>query len=68
MAKPQKRSVCQACGGVATRWQGQCADCGEWNSMVEEASNVTVFSAKHDLRTGGRAITLVGLDADIPLP
>jgi DNA repair protein RadA/Sms len=68
MAKPQKRYVCQACGGVATRWQGQCTDCGEWNSLVEEATNVTVFSAKHNLRTGGRAITLVGLDADVPLP
>jgi DNA repair protein RadA/Sms len=68
MAKPQKRYVCQACGSVATRWQGQCADCGEWNSMVEEAANVTVFAAKHHLRSGGRAIQMVGLDADIPLP
>src|SRR5690349_10619426 len=68
MAKPQKRYICQACGGVATRWQGQCADCAEWNTMIEETSNVTVFSAKHDLRTGGRAITMVGLDTDIPLP
>ncbi|MGC6331172.1 DNA repair protein RadA [Rhizorhabdus sp. FW153] len=68
MAKPQKRYVCQACGSVATRWQGQCADCGEWNSLVEESSKATVFSAKHDLRTGGRAIQMVGLDADIPLP
>jgi len=68
MAKPQKRFVCQACGSVATRWQGQCADCGEWNSMVEEATNVTAFAAKHHLRSGGRPIALIGLDADIPLP
>ncbi|WP_340317751.1 DNA repair protein RadA [Rhizorhabdus argentea] len=68
MAKPQKRYVCQACGSVATRWQGQCADCAEWNTMIEEASNVTIFSAKHNLRTGGQAIAMVGLDADIPLP
>jgi DNA repair protein RadA/Sms len=68
MAKPQKRYVCQACGSSAPRWQGQCADCGEWNTLAEEATNVTVFSARHDLRSGGRAISLVGLDADIPLP
>ena len=68
MAKPQKRYVCQACGSVASRWQGQCPDCAEWNALIEETSNVTVFSAKHNLRSGGRAVQLVGLDADIPLP
>ena len=68
MAKPHKRYVCQSCGSVATRWQGQCVDCAEWNTLLEETSNVTVFSAKHDLRTGGRAITMVDLDTDIPLP
>ncbi len=69
MAKLQKRYVCQACGGVATKWQGQCADCGEWNTLVEEAAtNVTPFALKHDLRSGGRPFALVGLDADIALP
>lgn len=68
MAKPQKRYVCQACGSATTKWQGQCVDCGEWNSLAEEASNVTVFSARHDLTGGGRAVDLVGLDADIALP
>jgi DNA repair protein RadA/Sms len=67
MAKAKRKYVCQQCGTVATRWQGQCEDCGEWNSLAEEAPE-TVFSAKHDLQTGGRALQLVGLDADIPLP
>jgi DNA repair protein RadA/Sms len=68
VAKVQKRYVCQACGGVASKWQGQCVDCGEWNTLVEEASNVTPFSARHDLRSGGRAVALVGLDSDVALP
>jgi DNA repair protein RadA/Sms len=69
MAKLQKRYVCQACGSATTKWAGQCADCAEWNSLVEEASaTVTPFAARHDLRSGGRAVTLVGLDADIALP
>ncbi|MBP6556086.1 MAG: hypothetical protein KA233_10450, partial [Novosphingobium sp.] len=42
MAKPKRRYICQACGGVSTRWQGQCADCGEWNTLAEEAP-ATVF-------------------------
>jgi DNA repair protein RadA/Sms len=69
MAKPKKRYVCQACGSVASRWQGQCSDCAEWNTLVEDASAVvTPFSARHNLRSGGQAIALVGLDADVPLP
>lgn len=69
MAKAQKRFVCAACGSVASRWQGQCADCGEWNTLVEEAPvAATPFSAKHDLRRGGRTLELVSLDADVVLP
>jgi DNA repair protein RadA/Sms len=69
MAKPRKRYVCQACGSVSSRWQGQCPDCAEWNSLVEETGGaVTAFSARHDLRSGGRAVALVGLDAEIELP
>ena len=69
MAKPQKRYVCQSCGSVSHRWAGQCADCGEWNTLVEEAGAViTPFAAKHNLQGGGRALTLVGLDADVALP
>lgn len=68
MAKLKSRYVCQACGSVSSRWQGQCPDCAEWNTLVQEASNVTVFAAKHDLQTGGRAVQLVGLDAQIALP
>ena len=69
MAKPQKRYVCQACGSVASRWQGQCADCAEWNTLVEEpGGGVTPFRAKHDLQSGGRAVQLVALDAEVELP
>ena len=67
MAKTKRKFVCQQCGTVAARWQGQCEDCGEWNSIVEEAPQ-TAFSARHDLHTGGRAITLVGLDTQVELP
>jgi DNA repair protein RadA/Sms len=62
MAKPKRRYVCQACGSVSYRWQGQCADCGEWNTLAEDAPE-TVFSAKHDLSSGGRAIAFEALDA-----
>ena len=62
MVKTKRRYVCQACGGVSSRWQGQCADCAEWNTLVEDAP-ATVFSLKHDLSSGGRAIAFEALDA-----
>jgi len=30
--------VCQNCGHKAGKWLGKCAECGEWNSLVEEKS------------------------------
>jgi DNA repair protein RadA/Sms len=68
MAKLKTRYVCQACGSVASRWQGQCTDCAEWNTLVQEASVASIFAAKHDLSGGGQAVTLVGLNAEVPLP
>ena len=38
MAKASRAYVCQACGAVSARWAGQCAACGEWNSIAEEAA------------------------------
>jgi DNA repair protein RadA/Sms len=69
MAKPQKRYICGQCGSVAPRWAGQCGECGEWNCITEDAGGaVTPFRAKHDLSGGGRALSLAGLDSDVPLP
>ncbi len=67
MAKPKRRYACSACGSVTHRWQGQCADCGEWNTLSEEAP-ATVFSLKHDLSSGGRAIAFASLDAPREIP
>jgi len=67
MAKSKKRFVCQSCGSVSQKWQGQCPDCGEWNTLSEEAP-ATVFSQKHNLSSGGRAVEFVPLDAPTELP
>lgn len=67
MAKAKRKFVCQQCGAVSPRWQGQCDDCGGWNTLVEEAPE-TVFAAKHDLQGGGRTLALSGLDEVTTLP
>ena len=36
MAKSKQIYVCQNCGTAAPKWQGQCAACGEWNTLIAE--------------------------------
>ncbi|MER3631230.1 MAG: DNA repair protein RadA [Blastocatellia bacterium] len=33
---PQTVFTCQNCGRTSRKWLGQCPDCSEWNSFVEE--------------------------------
>lgn len=35
MAKAKTAYVCSECGGEHSKWQGQCAECGVWNSLSE---------------------------------
>jgi len=45
MAKqPATIFVCQNCGNQSRKWLGQCPDCGEWNTLVEERFRVTAQS------------------------
>ena len=36
MSKSKTVFVCQECGAQSPKWLGRCADCGAWNSFVEE--------------------------------
>ena len=35
MAKTKTAFVCGECGGEFPRWQGQCTECKEWNTITE---------------------------------
>ncbi|HRE16581.1 MAG TPA: DNA repair protein RadA, partial [Rhodocyclaceae bacterium] len=35
MAKSKSQYTCTECGASSPKWQGQCAGCGEWNTLVE---------------------------------
>lgn len=37
MAKRSSRYVCTNCGGTTSAWAGRCPNCGEWNTLQEEA-------------------------------
>lgn len=46
MAKqPATIFVCQNCGAQSRKWLGQCPDCGEWNTLVEEQFRPTAQAA-----------------------
>jgi len=55
MAKPPKTVfVCQECGAQSPKWLGRCADCGAWNSLVEERpqEGATAAAAGHRYALG----------------
>jgi DNA repair protein RadA/Sms len=66
MVRARPQYVCANCGAIASRWQGRCESCGEWNTLSEEAP----VSAPVALRTGrGRPVQLVslsGASAELP--
>src|SRR6185503_7201203 len=35
MAKAKTAFVCGDCGAEHNKWQGQCAECGAWNTLSE---------------------------------
>src|SRR5580692_10998735 len=41
MAKSKEVFICQNCGAASPKWQGQCAGCGEWNTLIAELQQAT---------------------------
>ncbi|EJM95357.1 DNA repair protein RadA [Herbaspirillum sp. YR522] len=71
MAKAKTNYTCTECGGVTTRWAGQCPACGQWNTLVEtvvEASGGNRYSAQpQSLAQTAPVLTLADIDAiDVP--
>lgn len=63
MAKARISYACQSCGATYARWSGHCDTCGEWNSIVEEASEVTapLGSKASKSKSKGRQIEFFSL-------
>jgi DNA repair protein RadA/Sms len=62
MAKQREEYQCSACGAKGPRWTGQCAACGEWNTIqaVAAASTLGGWSARG---TGKRPASLSAPEA-----
>jgi DNA repair protein RadA/Sms len=66
MAKGKSIFVCQNCGSVFRRWQGKCESCGEWNTIVEEATASGVGSAGPRKPGSGRPFALEDFTGGVP--
>lgn len=44
MVKTKSRYVCQNCGASFVKWAGRCENCGEWNTLLEQAPSAETES------------------------
>ncbi len=67
MVKPSSQVLfaCQSCGATFTKWSGRCGACGEWNTLVEEASAARPggLKAKPSKRSGSGQIPFTSLNS-----
>ena len=70
MARPQSRFICQRCAESFLRWEGQCRNCGEWNSLVETIVRAPSRPRSTTLGSADSPILSSGLAqiADVDLP
>ncbi len=47
---------CSECGAEHTRWQGQCKECNQWNSLIEEKIPVKKTVVKFSSNTNEKQI------------
>ncbi len=66
--KAKSQYVCQQCGASYTKWTGQCANCGSWNSLVEQVIEPDngKKSALNKGQASGKKLDFVKLSAIMP--
>ena len=54
MARAKSVYTCTECGAAAPKWQGQCPDCGAWNTLVESVA--TPAAVRFETVAGARSV------------
>lgn len=68
MVKVRSKFVCQNCGASYAKWAGRCENCGEWNTLLEQAAP-TEAEAKSALAKGavsGKKLAAVSINTIEP--
>jgi DNA repair protein RadA/Sms len=67
MAKIKSVYVCQACGGLSAKWQGQCPNCEAWNTMEETVEDKPASNRFQSLAKAAPKLKLSVIEAeDLP--
>jgi DNA repair protein RadA/Sms len=61
---PKRHYQCEQCGATASKWAGQCGDCGQWNTMVETVAAAAPSAQPRFQSFSGEAPRIVSL-ADV---
>ena len=62
MSKRSLSFICQNCGAAASRWQGKCEACGEWNTLAQEGAERPLGPGRKPSK--GRLFALEGLSGE----
>jgi DNA repair protein RadA/Sms len=54
--KPKSVFMCSDCGAESSTWSGKCYNCGEWNTLQEQLTSVSVAGAAGS--TSGKALSV----------
>ena len=65
MAKVRSRYVCQSCGTAYPQWLGQCGQCKQWNTLVEEVVERALEHRAAPSSKGSRSPRPIAID-EIP--
>jgi len=67
MARPSTVFTCSACGAQTPRWHGQCPDCREWGTLVEETRPAGAGAGGRRGGAGAGAASAVRAAKPVPL-
>ena len=63
MARSKTLFICQSCAASYPKWTGRCENCGQWNSLVEQAQESAGKSAVSKSISNGRLLKTQGVSA-----
>jgi DNA repair protein RadA/Sms len=61
MKPPKRQYQCEQCGATASKWAGQCAECGQWNTLVESVAPAAAPAQARFQSYAGEAPRIVNL-------
>ena len=64
MGRSKTAFVCRSCGAESPRWQGQCAQCGQWNTLEDAGSGASRPSGRGSRAPAARAVALLEAGVD----